>query len=85
MPLDSRDKRASSIGEGLASLTEWPAPDGTPDAPDRLHLAGYYRGITAEEDVVPDFEGRPTATAAVFGGRFATVTVHNRPRATVET
>lgn len=47
MAIDSRDKRASVIGHGLASLTVWPNPDGTLNAADRLHMAWLYRGIAA--------------------------------------
>lgn len=44
MALDTRDKRASAIlGRTL------PGPDGTIDAADRLHVAGLYRGIAADE------------------------------------
>lgn len=50
MSLDSRDKRASSVGWGLASLLVLPAP-GTLDQPDRQHVAYSYRGIAASTPV----------------------------------
>lgn len=46
MAIDTRDKRASVLGFGLAALVVLPAP-GTIDQPDRQHLAYCYRGIQA--------------------------------------
>lgn len=48
MAVDSRDKRASVLGFGLAALLVLPEP-GTIDQPDRQHLAYSYRGIEASE------------------------------------
>jgi hypothetical protein len=47
MAVDSRDKRASVLGLGLAALVVLPAP-GTLDQADRQHVAYCYRGITAD-------------------------------------
>lgn len=44
--MNTRDKRASSLGWGLASLLVLPAPN-TLDQPDRQHVAYSYRGIAA--------------------------------------
>lgn len=46
MALDTADKRASSIGWGLAALLVLPSPN-TLDQPDRQHVAYSYRGIAA--------------------------------------
>lgn len=51
MAVDTRDKRASVIGLGLAALLVLPEP-GTIDQPDRQHVAYAYRGIEAGEAVV---------------------------------
>jgi hypothetical protein len=45
--LDSADKRSSSEAGGLPFLLILPAPEGTIDAADRLHVSGLYRGIAA--------------------------------------
>jgi hypothetical protein len=50
MALDTRDKRASSIGLGLAALLVLPAP-GTLDQPDRQHVAFSYRGVAASTPI----------------------------------
>lgn len=47
MALDTRDKRASAVGWGLAALLVLPAPDSTVDQGDRQHTAATYRGISA--------------------------------------
>lgn len=47
MALDTRNKRASAIGAGLAFLVMLPAPDGTVAAADRIHATGLYAGIAA--------------------------------------
>lgn len=48
MAVDTRDKRGSVPGLGLAFLLVLPAP-GTIDQPDRQHVAYSYRGLTANE------------------------------------
>jgi len=50
MPVDSRDKRASVLGFGLAALLFLPAP-GAIDQPDRQHVAYSYRGLAASSPV----------------------------------
>lgn len=47
MAVDTRDKRASVLGLGLAALLVLPEP-GTIDQPDRQHVAYSYRGIQAD-------------------------------------
>lgn len=43
MAIDTRNRRASAIGWGLASLRTWPAPDGRLDlVSDRQHMAYLY-------------------------------------------
>jgi len=53
MAVDDADKRRSvpAVFPGLPGI-RGPEPDGTIDGGDRLHIAGYYRGITP--DVPPD-------------------------------
>lgn len=51
MAVDTRDKRASVLGIGLAALLVLPAP-GTIDQPDRQQLAYSYRGLLASVPVV---------------------------------
>ena len=51
MAVDTRDKRASILGLGLASLLVLPAP-GSIDQPDRQHVAYCYRGIAASAPIV---------------------------------
>jgi hypothetical protein len=48
MPLDSRNKRASALGIGLAALVVLPAPDGTVVQADRQQVAYCYAGISAQ-------------------------------------
>lgn len=52
MPVDTRNKRASVLGLGLASLLVLPAPDATVHAVDRPHVAYSYSGLAAEAPVV---------------------------------
>ena len=54
MAVDSRNKRASVLGFGLAALLVMPAPDGTIDQADRQHVAYSYPGITAGTPIAPD-------------------------------
>jgi hypothetical protein len=51
MAVDTRDKRASVLGLGLAALLVLPQP-GTLDQGDRQQTAYSYRGIEADEAVV---------------------------------
>lgn len=47
MAIDSEDKRRSVLGFGLPYMAVAPNPDGTINAADREHIAGFYRGIAA--------------------------------------
>lgn len=77
MALDSRSKRASSVGIGLLWLLAPPLPDGTIGQGDRQHIAISYSGILAGElDVVP-----ATADLTVrVRARVSTVRVRARVR-----
>ena len=59
------------MGEGLSFLEIDPFPDSTIDAPDRLQLAGLYRGIAAIGTIT--FIPPPRATVVVLGRPVATV------------
>ena len=50
--LDTRSKRASSVGIMLAFVLAPPLPDGTLDQGDQQHIAVSYSGILAEAPVV---------------------------------
>lgn len=52
MAVDTRDKRASVLGFGLAALLVLPEP-GVIDQPDRQHVAYSYRGIAAATPIPP--------------------------------
>jgi hypothetical protein len=54
--LDSRSKRASSVGILLVSVLSPVLPDGTIAQGDRQHVAWSYSGIAA---AAPDIEGPP--------------------------
>jgi hypothetical protein len=89
MALDSRDKRASSLGWGLAALLVLPAP-GTLDQPDRQHVAYSYRGIQADEAVLdPAVDlGISTATwqtTATHTATFQTTATHTATTQTTAT
>lgn len=45
MSIDTEDKRRSVLAHGLPFLVVYPSPDGTIDAEDRKHIAGYYRNL----------------------------------------
>lgn len=47
MAVDTRSKRASVLGIGLAAALTLPLPDGTVGQADRQHVAFCYPGITA--------------------------------------
>lgn len=49
MALDTRNKRASAIGIGLALRLVLPSPDGAVGGPDRQQVAYSYAGISAAE------------------------------------
>ena len=51
MAVDTRDKRASVLGWGLASLLVLPSP-GVAEAGDRQQVAYSYRGLSAGSPVV---------------------------------
>ena len=55
MAVDTRDRRASVLGLGLAALLVLPAP-GALDQGDRQQLAYSYRGISAAALELPDGE-----------------------------
>lgn len=52
MALDTRNKRASAFGWGLACCLVLPNPDGTIDAADRQQVALCYAGIAADDVLV---------------------------------
>lgn len=52
MALDSRNKRASSVGMLLGCLLAPPEPTGTIDQGTRQHIAWTYRGILAQSGIV---------------------------------
>lgn len=54
MAVDTRNKRASSIGLGLDSLRVRPNPDGTISRADRLHLTWLYSGSDQEGSMSAD-------------------------------
>jgi hypothetical protein len=60
MAVDTRDKRASVLGWGLASLLVLPAP-GALDQGDRQQTAYSYRGISVASPV----EAEPVVTVVV--------------------
>lgn len=63
MAIDTRNKRASILGIGLAAAIVFPNPDGTIGQEDRQHAAYTYPGITSSIPyVVP--EGRLTTREA---------------------
>lgn len=48
MAVDTRNKRASAIGIGLALRLVLPAPDASVDQPDRQQVSYSYAGISAQ-------------------------------------
>ena len=77
--LDTRSKRASSVGILLVSVLAPPLPDGAITAlGDRQHIAWEYSGIEAASADVPDHEvvywrGTSDATVTWLGQSHATV------------
>lgn len=67
--MDTRDKRASVLGLGLASLLVLPSP-GTLDQGDRQQTTFCYRGILAAAAIV--IEGDIITTASSYFGRAVT-------------
>jgi hypothetical protein len=63
MPLDTRSKRASSVGIGLLFLLAPPLPDATIAQGDRQHIAISYSGILAEEANIVDAVSEVTIVA----------------------
>lgn len=68
MPLDTRKKRASSVGIMLTSILAPPAPDGMIDQADRQHIAWSYV-VLAGEAVTGPF--RVQAAQMFIGGAVA--------------
>jgi len=73
MDLDTRSKRASSVGLLLAFVLAPPLADGVIDAGDRQHSAHSYSGIAAQTSVQGAGSSAGTATvtgvgAALFDG-----------------
>jgi hypothetical protein len=64
MAVDTRQKRASAIGLGLAALLVLPAPDGTIDQADRQQAASAYAGILAAPSV--EIPGDIVTTSPMF-------------------
>lgn len=56
--MDTRNKRASALGVGLAFALVLPAPDGTVEQADRQQTAYSYAGISADSPIpfVPDVD-----------------------------
>ena len=52
MSIDTEDKRTSVVSPGLPYLVIAPKPDGTINAEDRKHIAGFYRGAVAIDPAV---------------------------------
>lgn len=57
--IDTRDKRASTLGIGLGFLVAAPVPDGALSAEDRQHIAGAYRAISAQSLSPPQVTSNP--------------------------
>ncbi len=78
MAVDTRDKRASVLGLGLASLVVLPSP-GTLDQGDRQQTACCYRGVLARALQIPILAltvlGRRVLGLAVDGSRTHGLTV----------
>ena len=65
MALDTRSKRASSVGILLAFVLAPPLPDGTLGQGDRQHIAATYSGILATGVAINPFSKWPGATDAL--------------------
>jgi len=64
MAVDTRNKRASCLGLGLAALLVLPAPDAAVETGDRAHVAYCYAGIDAGSPVVVVTPSSRTLTVA---------------------
>lgn len=53
MAVDTRDRRFSLLGLGLAPLRVLPDPDNDVDAPDRAHFLYLYSGIALDSPPEP--------------------------------
>jgi hypothetical protein len=63
--LDTRSKRASSVGIALAFILSPPLPDAALSQGDRQHIAVSYSGILAGAAQPPfSYSGIPSVTAA---------------------
>jgi len=63
--LDTRSKRASSVGIALAFILSPPLPDAALSQGDRQHIAVSYSGILASEAEPPfAYSGIPSIRAA---------------------
>lgn len=51
MAVDTRNKRASVLGIGLAFRLVLPAPDASVDTADRAHVAYSYAGLAADSPI----------------------------------
>lgn len=51
--MNTRDRRASALGCGLAFLVSLPLPDAALNQGDRQHAVALYRGILAGAPVAP--------------------------------
>lgn len=71
MAVDTRQKRHSLIGYGLAFRLTLPTSDGTLDVGDRQHLAGLYSGIEAASPPVVELYPASTFQARHRGTRFS--------------
>ena len=63
MAVDTENKRVSTVAMGLAFLMIGPLPDGTIDAADRVHTAGFYSGIDVSAAI--SFDLTPPLTTSV--------------------
>jgi hypothetical protein len=70
MAVDTRQKRASAIGLGLAALLVLPAPNGTIDLADQQQAASVYAGILAAPSV--EIPGDIVTTAMAIFARSVT-------------
>jgi hypothetical protein len=71
MAVDTRQKRASAIGLGLAALLILPAPGGTIDQADQQQAASAYAGILAAPSV--EIPGDIVTTAPAIFARSVTL------------
>ena len=77
--MNTRDKRSSALGLGLAVTLVLPLTDGTVATADRAHTAYSYRGITAG---VPVIVGLKTLSV-IAGSRSRSAILGSRTRAAI--